>query len=661
MKKKIRALVALMVTGMALIAAFVTIRVSGLTKIVEVEEKKAIAYLQSAMELDQSMAAIESVFGILFSTTSNEVAEPQARILAEKIQELKSSLEGLKTASSDLDQDAKIGVTLEDETKELTRQDAIKGVETSLPVFTALAQAAMTNRIEQLKAFSEMEASRKELSQLYRSNSNLQSLGAAFWTPYSRAVITVLSSSSLKDIAYAGRAVFADAQERFDKSTASTAMKAQMQSIKSVFDRARESSTRYFSGADDFVSLKRESAVLGHYVGTLSVDSKQHLSRIVDKVASTALGLSVSVVVTSVLVIILGLVVGFLTAKSLIDESNRVITGMQEVSGSVTSTSSQLADLSAQLANASTTSAAAVQESVSSMTQINSMLIQSSESLTSTVTLSKNVLERSDAGIATMDDMSHSMEYISSSAKRLGEIKQIIADIEAKTGVIDDVVFKTQLLAVNAAIEAARAGQYGKGFAVVANEVAGLASLSGKAANEINDLIVSSNKKVEQIIAETGQSVVKGEQATVHSTGAFKQITAAIKEMNAQLANTAAAISEIKAGVSQTAVALKQMNESSSNTSRLAIDNAAIAETLQEQANDLTEIGVDLRDMASGENEKLIGFDQVAELGNIVVSWTLTNGSRTLSQIQKKKDLRTQTAPIEGLPQKKADSHRKAG
>lgn len=80
---------------------------------------------------------------------------------------------------------------------------------------------------------------------------------------------------------------------------------------------------------------------------------------------------------------------------------------------------------------------------------------------------------------------------------KLGRLVGLIASIKNKTKVIDDLVFESRLLSFNASIEAARAGVHGKGFSVVAEEVGKLASMSGKAADEIRTLLDSSTQECE--------------------------------------------------------------------------------------------------------------------------------------------------------------------
>jgi methyl-accepting chemotaxis protein len=82
----------------------------------------------------------------------------------------------------------------------------------------------------------------------------------------------------------------------------------------------------------------------------------------------------------------------------------------------------------------------------------------------------------------------------------ISSIVKVIAEIGDKTKVINDIVFQTKLLSFNASVEAARAGEQGKGFAVVAEEVGNLATMSGKAAEEISSMLGDSMGKVELIV-----------------------------------------------------------------------------------------------------------------------------------------------------------------
>ncbi|HLS41917.1 MAG TPA: methyl-accepting chemotaxis protein, partial [Paenalcaligenes sp.] len=112
-----------------------------------------------------------------------------------------------------------------------------------------------------------------------------------------------------------------------------------------------------------------------------------------------------------------------------------------------------------------------------------------------------------DSGHHAMQQVTHTMDQIADSAKRIGVIVKIINGIATQTN----------LLAMNVAVEAARAGEHGEGFTVVAGEVRELAQRSSKAANDIRALIDESTRNV-----STGTEHVQ--QATVAMNAILKAV-----------------------------------------------------------------------------------------------------------------------------------------
>ncbi len=132
--------------------------------------------------------------------------------------------------------------------------------------------------------------------------------------------------------------------------------------------------------------------------------------------------------------------------------------------------------------------------------------------------------------------------------KELGERSQQIGEI---IQVIDDIAGQTNLLALNAAIEAARAGEHGKGFAVVADEVRKLAERSGKATKEIAELVTNIQQGTTAAISAMEQAaseVEKGSVITRDTGAALDEILNAVSATFDQVQNISAAVEEISAG-----------------------------------------------------------------------------------------------------------------
>ena len=261
-------------------------------------------------------------------------------------------------------------------------------------------------------------------------------------------------------------------------------------------------------------------------------------------------------------------------------------------------------DLSAStssMASSTTESAAAIQESVSAMTEMSSMISQTVNHTGVASSLSAKLMSKTSDGSSTMQEMDNSMQSISRANTNLREINLIIEEISSKTAVINEIVFKTQLLAVNASIEAARAGVHGKGFAVVAGEVSNLATMSGQAAAQIRELLSQSTKKVTSIVDETGSNVRHGEQVCQKATKLFEEISSSLDEMSEKVQQINDAAREQEIGVKQTTQAIDQLSQATSMNNSVAQENTVMCADLQAQSRKLSRIGKALNHLVTGD------------------------------------------------------------
>ncbi|MDH4262723.1 MAG: methyl-accepting chemotaxis protein [Spirochaetia bacterium] len=144
----------------------------------------------------------------------------------------------------------------------------------------------------------------------------------------------------------------------------------------------------------------------------------------------------------------------------------------------------------------------------------------------------KNVVQKSNSGLQTIDEFAKNVEKISESSKKIRGIINII----------DNISDQTNLLALNASIEAARAGVHGQGFSVVANEISELAKRSATSAQEITSLI-----------KETVQQVVDVSTKVESAKGFFKQIVEMMKKLDKEIIDMADAVTLQEISVSETA------------------------------------------------------------------------------------------------------------
>lgn len=164
----------------------------------------------------------------------------------------------------------------------------------------------------------------------------------------------------------------------------------------------------------------------------------------------------------------------------------------------------------------------------------------------------------------SVDSSNEALSRLHERSKAIGTILEVITEISDRTN----------LLALNAAIEAARAGEHGKGFAVVASEVRKLAMQSQEAVNQIEQLIVETQKdsettvqKMEQVI----QDVVQGMEVSEETSESFEKIVLLMKDITSQIEEISNTTEQIAGGVEEVAA-------NSNELARIAEENAAVTE-----------------------------------------------------------------------------------
>ncbi|MGE7094521.1 methyl-accepting chemotaxis protein [Lysinibacillus sp. NPDC048646] len=188
------------------------------------------------------------------------------------------------------------------------------------------------------------------------------------------------------------------------------------------------------------------------------------------------------------------------------------------------------------------------------------------------------------------NQMSNIQQSSNATNERIKKLSTQSTEIVNITKVITDITEQTNLLALNAAIEAARAGEHGKGFAVVADEVRKLAEESKASANQIVDviaLIQQETKEVEKAVSVTVLNVDEGVTFIQNAQNAFDGILKAIGDMTSQIEDVSASTQQISASTEEMAASV---NEMSSSANHAAQQSETIASTVEEQAATIQEI-----------------------------------------------------------------------
>ncbi|MGD8192502.1 methyl-accepting chemotaxis protein [Brevibacillus ginsengisoli] len=199
--------------------------------------------------------------------------------------------------------------------------------------------------------------------------------------------------------------------------------------------------------------------------------------------------------------------------------------------------------------------------------------------------LADSASHASSEGIHSVSEVLRQIEKIKTVSEETNHMISNLGDRSQEIGtivnMITDIANQTNLLALNAAIEAARAGEHGRGFAVVADEVRKLAEQSAKSAQQISDLIAIIQNQVEQAIQvgnQNAEEVTHGLEKTDQANQSFVQIQAAINSLTVKVKEVSSAVEKLNLGTQQLASSTDEITQSAEETSSATHQNAAASE-----------------------------------------------------------------------------------
>jgi len=245
------------------------------------------------------------------------------------------------------------------------------------------------------------------------------------------------------------------------------------------------------------------------------------------------------------------------------------IAAVKEAVETITTAANEISSGNSDLSQRTEQQASNLEQTASSMEELASTVKQNAENAKQANQLALAASEVAVKGGDVVGEVVTTMSAINDSARKIEDI----------ISVIDGIAFQTNILALNAAVEAARAGEQGRGFAVVAGEVRNLAQRSASAAKEIKELIVDSVNKTAE-----GTVLVENAGQTMH------EVVSSVKRVADIIGEISAASQEQTEGIDLVNNAVTSMDEVTQQNAALVEEAAAAAESLVDQANQLSEV-----------------------------------------------------------------------
>jgi len=232
-----------------------------------------------------------------------------------------------------------------------------------------------------------------------------------------------------------------------------------------------------------------------------------------------------------------------------------------------------------------------------SMQEMSEIVTQVSENSVKAAEVSRQAAATAQHGGSivegTLRKMREIAESVGATAKKVEELASSSSQIGRIVGVIDDIADQTNLLALNAAIEAARAGEQGRGFAVVADEVRKLAERTTTATKEIADMIQSIQTETGRTVSAMQQGMKQVEEGVTSTSSAGDSLQEIIR-MSEQVGKM---IAQIATAASQQSSTTEQVNRRMDQIAQLVNESARGTQSSAKACQELSELAMELQTM----------------------------------------------------------------